>query len=118
MIFRSTILLLILMFAPVAIAQDASKRNDRPQATSSPAPQHAEENKKPADTTRYSYEFTQPEFVVRHIVIEHDASVRGKVTFERHGEETPIIEPVELSASAWGRISAIWRELQLLYSTD
>ena len=119
MIFRSTILLfLILTFAPIANAQDASKRNDRPQATSSPAPQYAQENKKPADLTRYSYEFTQPEFVIRHIVIEHDSSGRGRVTFERHGEETPIVEPVELSASAWRRISGIWSELKFLDSNE
>jgi len=110
--------LLLLCVAIPAAAQGAGKRNDRPQETSSPAPQRAEENKKPADPTRYSYEFTQPEFVIRHIVIEHDASGHGKVTFERHGEETPIVEPVELSASAWGRISGFWSDLKFLDSNE
>ena len=70
-------LLLVLVAIPSA-AQDASKRNDRPQETPSPVPQRAADDKKPADPTRYSYEFTQPEFVIRHIVIEHDASGQGK----------------------------------------
>ena len=120
MIFRLAILLfLISAFAPVAaVAQNASKRNGRPQETSSPAAPPAEEKKKPADPTRYSYEFTQPEFVIRHIVIEHDASGHGKITFERHGEEAPIVEPVELSASAWGRMSGLWSDLKFLDSNE
>src|SRR5437867_4071321 len=110
--------LLIFVCAVAASAQKGSKRNDRPQETSSPAPQRAEENKKPADQTRYSYEFRQPEFVIRHILIEHDAYGHGKITFERHGEETPIVEPVELSASAWGRISGFWSDLKFLDSNE
>jgi len=110
-------LLLVLVAIPSA-AQDANKRNDRPQAASSPAAPRAEENQKSANPTRYSYEFTQPEFVIRHIVIEHDASGHGKITFERHGEETPIVEPVELSASAWGRISRLWSDLKFLDSNE
>ncbi len=113
----SAAFVLVLVAIPSA-AQDASKRNDRPPGTSSPVVPRAGENKKPTDPTRYSYEFAQPEFVIRHIVIEHDASGRGKITFERHGEETPIIEPVELSASAWGRISGLWSELRFLDSTE
>jgi hypothetical protein len=119
MIFRLAILLLLIsVLAPVAFAQDANKRNDRPQETRSPAPQRVAEDKKPADPTHYSYEFTQPEFVIRHIVIEHDASGHGKITFERHGEETPIVEPIELSASAWGRISGLWSGLRFLDSNE
>ncbi len=77
-----------------------------------------EENKKPPDSTRYSYEFTQPEFVVRHIVIDHDATGRGKITFERKNEELTFEEPIELSAGALGRVLGAWTELQFLESTE
>ena len=111
--------LLILSAALLSFSQDPSqtKRNDRPQEPSA-TPQRREENKKAPDQTRYSYEFTQPEFVIRHIVIEHDALGRGKITFERKGEETPIVEPVELSTGALGRVFGLWAGLRFLDSDE
>ena len=110
--------LLILGVAIFAWSQDPIKRNDRRPAQPSPSPQRREEDKTPPDPTRYSYEFTQPQFIVRHIVIEHDALGRGKITFERQGEETPIVEPVELSASALGRILSLWSDLHFLDTNE
>ena len=94
-----------------------TKRNDRPPETTS-APQRREENKKPSDATKYSYEFKQPQFIVRRILIEHDAMGRGKIIFERQNEETPIVEPIELSTAALGRILGFWGELHFLDSTE
>src|SRR2546428_7254783 len=93
------------------------KSNPRQRSSSSPATRR-EENKKPADATRYSYEFTQPQFYIPRILIEHDASGQGKITFERLGETTPIVEPVELSTAALGRILGLWSELRFLDSTE
>ena len=89
-----------------------------PTASPSPRTPRREDNKKPPDTTRYSYEFTQPDFLVRHIVIDHDATGRGKITFERKGEETAINEPIELSVGALGRVLGAWTELRFLESTE
>ena len=100
--------------------QDPSpaKRNDRPQEPSaSPSPVPSD-NKKPLDGTRYSYEFRQPDFFINHIVIEHDAIGRGKISFERKGEETPIVEPVELSTGALGRVMGLWSALRFLDSNE
>ncbi len=108
---------LIIGAASVSFSQDPTKRNDRPQAQPSATP-HREENKKPADPTRYAYEFSQPKFLVRHIVIEHDALGRGKITFERQGEETPIVEPIELSIGALGRVLGLWDGLRFLDSNE
>jgi len=94
-----------------------TKRNDRPPDPN-PTPPRREENKKPPDPTRYSYEFTQPRFVIRRILVEHDANGRGKISFERQGETTPIEEPVELSVSALGRILGLWSELHFLDSNE
>ena len=93
------------------------KSNARQQPSPSPAARR-EENKRPPDPTRYSYEFTQPQFSISHIVIEHDASGRGKITFERLGEATPIVEPVELSTAALGRILGLWSNLHFLDSSE
>src|SRR6266852_729620 len=83
--------LLLLSFALISFSQPQTKRNDRPPEAG-PTPQRREENKKPPDPTRYAWEFRQPEFPVSHILIEHDASGRGKITFEHRGEATPSVE--------------------------
>ena len=107
--------LFIISTAFLSFPQD--KRNDRPQEPGA-TPQRHEDNKKPPDPTRYSYEFTKAEFVIRHILIEHDALGRGKITFERRGEETPIVEPIELSISALGRVLGLWTGLRFLDSNE
>jgi hypothetical protein len=68
------------------------------------------------DAVKYTYEFSQPKFYVKHIVIEHDANGRGTVTFERLNEDTPVTEPLELSAAALARIVSSWQALQFLES--
>src|SRR5215218_6337169 len=91
-----------------------TKHNTRPtQSTTAPAPVA---NNNP-DPVKYSYEFTQPRFYVKHIVLEHDANGRGTVTFERLNEDTPVTEPIALSADALARISAAWQALQFLDSS-
>jgi hypothetical protein len=101
-----------------ALQDPQTKRNDRPaQPETTPGPRRAE-NKRPPDPTRYSYEFTQPQFTVKRIVIEHDANGRGQITFERKDEETPIVEPIELSMGPLGRILDLWTALQFLDSTE
>ena len=102
--------LVILSAAIFAFAQD--KLNTRPNQAGTSA---AAIDEKGADV-KYTYEFTQPKFVIRHIVLEHDAAGRGTVTFERLNEDTPIIEKIELSPAALGRINAAWQALQFLDS--
>ena len=109
-----------LVAAPRLAAQ--TKTNERTQeptpAAPAPAAQRREDNKKAPDTTRYCYEFTQPEFYVRHILVEHDATGRGKIRFERKNEETVIEEPIELSMGTLGRVLGAWTELRFLESTE
>jgi hypothetical protein len=107
--------LLILGAAIFTFAQDPTqtKPNARPhQAAASPAP--AADNK--SEPVKYTYEFTQPKFHVKHIVLEHDAKGRGSVTFERLNEDVPVVEKLELSSAALARINAAWQGLQFLDS--
>jgi len=108
--------LLILSVAFLSFSQEQTKRNDRPPEAATTL--RREDDKKPPDPSRYSYEFTKAEFLISHILIEHDAIGRGKITFERKGEEAPIVEPVELSPGALGRIFGLWTELRFLDSTE
>ncbi|MGI8733062.1 MAG: hypothetical protein ACR2LM_07150 [Pyrinomonadaceae bacterium] len=102
--------------ATFASAQESPghKQNVRPDAAVPVAatPPSASSEK----TARYSYEFAQPRFYIRHIVIEHDSSGHGKITFERLNEETPIIEDLEISPTAFARISGLWQALRFLDS--
>ena len=110
--------LLILHAALFAFSQNASKINGRPQQTPAATSQPREEKKKLPDPTRYSWEFTKAEFLISHILIEHDATGRGQITFEHRGEATPIVEPVELSTAALGRILGLWSDLRFLDSNE
>ena len=123
--FRCTALLLLgaVFFVTASSISAQTKTNERkpepaPATPAASPAQRRQENKKPPDTTRYTYEFTQPDFTVRHIIIQHDANGLGKITFERKGEETSIEEPVNLSMGALGRILGAWTELQFLESTE
>lgn len=98
-----------------AFAQTESKRNDRPQSNSTAT--IVPDNKAPA-SVRYTWEFSHREFTINHIVVEHDATGRGKVTFTRKGEEEPIVENVELTPPVFERIEKLWRELRFLDSNE
>src|SRR5215470_8470382 len=89
-----------------------AKHNARPQQSAAAAVSAATKT----EAVKYSYEFTQPKFYVKHIVLEHDANGHGTITFERLNEDTPVTEPIELSADALGRITAAWQALQFLDS--
>lgn len=110
---------LILSAAVFGVAQQSSgiKHNTRPEAAE-PAATPAPPKKIETDSARFSYEFTQPEFYVRHIRIEHDANGRGVIKFERLHDEMIYEEPVELSSAAWTRISSLWQALHFLDSEE
>ena len=103
--------LLFSAFALVGFSQD-TKRNDRPVEET--APPVLPSDKQPADATHYTYEFTQPRFLISHILIEHDALGRGKITFQNKNGDYPIIEPIALSTAAIGRIFELWTKLHFL----
>ena len=110
---------LVLLLAIFTNAQDKSspvhKQNARP-GQSAEAAKPTEANKPDTEPAKYSYEFSQPEFYIPHIVVEHDASGRGQITFKRLNEETSIVEPLEISAASWARISELWQTLRFLDS--
>jgi hypothetical protein len=106
--------LVILGAAICTYAQDPpAKHNTRPTQTAAAPPSVAETK---SEVVKYTYEFSQPKFVIKHIVLEHDANGRGTVKFERLNEETPIVEPLELSSAVLARINAAWQGLQFLDS--
>ena len=109
------VLVSVLAASVCAFAQTESKRNDRPQSNSSST---IVPDSKEATSVRYTWEFSHREFTINHIVVEHDATGHGKVTFARKGEEDPIVENLELTPSVLERIEKLWRELRFLDSNE
>jgi hypothetical protein len=107
--------LMVLSAAISICAQDqgGAKHNARPPQTVTAPPANIETR---SEAVKYTYEFSQPDFVVKHVVLEHDANGRGTVTFERKNEDTPVVEPLALSATALERIRSAWQALQFLES--
>jgi hypothetical protein len=104
--------LVILSAAVFTLAQDPSKHNPRPEAPVT----IQNVNSVKVEPAKYTYEFSQPKFYIKHIVIEHDQSGRGTITFERLNEDVPVVEPLSLSSAALGRISSLWSALNFLDS--
>ncbi|MCA1600870.1 MAG: hypothetical protein LC776_04195, partial [Acidobacteria bacterium] len=105
-----------LYFPPQQLPEPKNrKQNNRPGQSPHPA-EITEDSKADAAPVTYSFEFSQPEFHVCHIVIEHDASGRGKITFERLNEEASVVEPIGLSPSVLSRLMELWQSLRFLES--
>jgi hypothetical protein len=95
-------------------AQSQTKHNPRPNPATTTAAPISNNN---SDPVKFTYEFSQPKFYVKHILLEHDANGRGSVTFERLNEDVSVVEPLQLSPAAQARINAAWLALQFLDST-
>ncbi len=127
----------VLLFA--GLAQGQAKRNTRqpakaqPAATPIPTPEGTKRNERPNNADRptaiesrpvnevgpsYRYEFTQPDFVVSHIVIDHDDAGKGTMTFKRSSLGEELSEPVEVSAATLERLRAAFDALNFLESTE
>lgn len=104
--------LLMLSAAIFTCAQD-TRKNARPNQSGNSKTDVTGATK---DGTKYTYEFRQPTFWINHIVIEHDQAGRGTIQFSRKDENTPVVEPLQLSSAASTRILALWEGLQFLES--
>jgi hypothetical protein len=92
-----------------------NKHNPRPEV---PIAEPATSKANHKNSARFTYELTQPQSSMRHIVIEHDANGRGTISFLKLNEESPVVEPVELTEAAGSRIFALWQALRFLDSDE
>jgi hypothetical protein len=117
-VFRKIFIPLIGVLVWCLAAYGQEKRNDRPQTQSAPAPRVEKEPETQNDSgVHYTYEFNQPQFVISHVVLRHDSNGRGTVTFVQR-TETPIEEPIQISATAMARILGLWKDLRFLDSDE
>ena len=140
-----TALTLIIVLLTVAVGTAQTKRRTRPDvkpavATPSPLPDTPEpvvskpnpkKNERPSngsaapvDTKQtksdptYFYEFTQPDFDISKIVIEHDDAGNGTITFTKKMFGDPVTDPLHVSPAALERINAAFAALNFLDSNE
>lgn len=66
----------------------------------------------------YFYQFEQPNFLVKKIVIEHDETGRGTIAFQKRGSDETITDPLQISSSARDRLKEHLTALNFLNSTE
>lgn len=110
---------------PRAEGQSTPKKNTaRPEDengdSSSASSGNGAQNRSKTDSnaTRYVYEFSQPDFFVYFIHVEHDDSGHGLIRFERRTDTEQMTDPLEISPAAMERIRAHWTALNFLDSTE
>lgn len=96
------------------------KKNNRPN---SGEPQKSEDKTKPANISAgknspYTYQFSQPNFIVSRITIEHDESGKGSITFEKKGAEEPITDPLQISSASLEKINSLLQTLNFIDSNE
>lgn len=105
------------------------KKNERPEdQTSTPQNEPKKKNQTERNSTSskpeqikypYTYEFSQPNFVVSHIVIQHDEKGKGTITFEkRDSADEPITDPLQLTQFTLDKINKLFETLNFLNSTE
>ena len=97
----------------------SGKKNTRPVDEKSSGTQtNTSQKSAPAKTPAFSYEFSQPQFVISHIRIEHDAEGKGKITFKKMHLDEEFTDPVQLTDATLEKIKAHFEALNFLDSTE
>ena len=66
----------------------------------------------------YFYEFSQPDFVISKIVIEHDEKGQGTITFTKKLFGDMVTDPLQVSTAALERINNAYAALNFLDSNE
>lgn len=105
------------------------KKNERPEdQTTTQQTEPKKKNQAERNSTNskpeqikypYVYEFSQPNFVVSHIVIEHDEKGKGTITFEKkESSGEAITDPLQLTQFTLDKINKLFETLNFLNSTE
>jgi hypothetical protein len=129
-----------------AVAQTKKKKNPRqpppapatvtikdeePKSDGSPTDLAAKRNSRPTEEPQrqivvtplksdplYTYEFTQPNFLVPRIVIEHDDSGKGTIAFSRRGGDETFTEKLVVSETTLKKLKTAFAALNFIDSAE
>lgn len=107
------------------------KKNERPAEETAPAENPAtaqKANQTPKSNARpsvenkfapvYFYTFSQPQFLISKILIEHDETGAGRISFQKRDIGDLISDPIQLSPAALERIETAFGNLNFLDSKE
>ncbi len=102
-----------------------TKKNSRPETEQTQIEQAIETKKNNArpiaeieNKPVYFYEFSQPNFVVSKILIEHDENGKGKISILKKDFTDLETDPLQLSAATTEKVKQNWQTLNFLDSTE
>lgn len=101
--------------ADITPSLDKQKRNERPADNK---PQAADPQPLTTAGPSYRYEFSQPDFVVSHIVIEHDDAGKGTIAFKRGSLDEDLTEPISVSTATLEKLRTAFEALNFIDSTE
>ncbi len=93
----------------------AGKKNSRPTAENSSDNTNKNDTQNPP---AFVYEFSQPQFVISHIRIEHDESGKGQIAFQKKDFDEEFTDPVQLSVVTMEKLKTHFDALNFLASTE
>ncbi|CAN5710055.1 hypothetical protein BH24ACI2_BH24ACI2_16030 [soil metagenome] len=100
----------------VSTPKTQGKKNERP------ADEIIKSNLRPTMKTEnpsvYFYEFSQPNFLVSQIFIEHDENGKGKITFLKKDFSEAVSDPIQLSAAILEKLKTLFNTLNFLESVE
>lgn len=66
----------------------------------------------------YGYEFSQPNFLVSHVSIEHDENGKGKITIGKKDFDEEYSDPIQLTEATMQKLDNLWNTLNFLDSDE
>ncbi len=100
---------------PTPTPVNTLKKNSRPTTENSSGEIKKDDTKKPP---AFVYEFSQPQFVISHIRIEHDENGKGNITFLKKDFDEEFTDPVQLSDVTMRSLETHFDALNFLESTE
>jgi hypothetical protein len=118
----------LLLFVSIATAQtgkqeptnnNSGKKNVRPtDANAEPEKTVVKTAKSEHKPAHYSYEFSQPQFFVSHVSIEHDSEGKGTITLGHKDYDEEYTDSIQLSEKTLEKLDALWTALNFLESDE
>ncbi|MEO8072264.1 MAG: hypothetical protein ABI891_12720 [Acidobacteriota bacterium] len=96
--------------------KSAGKKNVRPTEENVKSSSDATEQN--ANSAKYTYDFSQPNFLYSHIFIEHDENGKGKIMFSKQNFSEEITDPIQLSPATLEKLANIRQALNFLDSKE
>ncbi len=103
---------------PAVAPEVPVKRNERPSEAKANSRDGANNKAAVTNSPAYSYEFDRPGFTYPNILIEHDDTGKGKISFKKDGYPDFLSDPIHLTAVTLEKLRAAFTALNFLDSNE